>query len=934
MADADGGDAGVEAPADAPVAEGTVAVQYTLSAQADQVNSDAAVSDPDTGKIPDNLVAMEELTKPLLLDACKTRFEAKATYTFVADILVAVNPYQWIDMYGKQYKARYDPTKALCPVPHVYAVAQRAAKNLRLLNRDQVCIVSGESGSGKTETAKLFMHHLLQYSAGGGAKAKSLEHKILESQPLLEAFGNAKTGLNDNSSRFGKYIEVRFVGMDEVQGAGVRKYLLEKSRVVNQAEGERNFHVFYYLTEGAPAALKAKLNIKGCQDYAYSATTAAIDKPEDWFNELDKSLKVLGFSDTEMMSLWKAIVAILKIGQVEFVDVEGSVDDSSTFADKAVAQDLADTLGVDIDKLENGLTTKHMVILKDIAHKPLNAALARMNRDTLAQNMYDNLFSWITDSLNVKLASADDETETRAVSVLDIFGFENFARNEFEQMFINTANEKLQQYFIDHIFTYEVKELREEGIRAPKVDYTTNVEQVDLLLGERGIFALLDEQTKVPNSDDKSTLLKMHAELSSHGSYDNLRKSPLQFQITHYAGSVKYEASGLLEKNRNAPSLGIASMMKSSSDDMIKALFKSSETTEDRVDKDAEMAKALKSGDRGFMRRQSQRKRFGVKKESVAAAPKPVTKMPLWKLKNMAAAGKVPEAPKKKKLARVGSDKRRAGLTTLSAAFKYSLEALMEMLNVATPHFVRCIKPNMTKSAGVFDGPLVQKQLNYTGVLETTKIRQNGYPLRVTFEDFCDRYRDVCIPAGYKIPYGTHESSVLRILQSADLHGWGKGKTKMFLKYEHINVLVDILEGKKRAANEERAKLAAEQAKKDAELAEIEAKREIERAKIRAAAEAQPKSKKVADSMNWQEEMAKQKELRKQRAAQKIIDDAIAAKKAAEIAAAEAALPADSDLNDCDTFESSAFKPNVCRNCYVKKELCGGWRAENFGQPI
>jgi hypothetical protein len=234
-------------------------------------------------------------------------------------------------------------------------------------------------------------------------------------------------------------------------------------------------------------------------------------------------------------------------------------------------------------------------------------------------------------------------------------------------------------------------------------------------------------------------------------------------------------------------------MMKSSSNPMIASLFKSSETTEERMEKDQQMSKALKSGDRGFMRRESQLKRFGGRKkkeqEEKRVAVRPKKKLAPWQIANMRGP-QVEEKKEKPKLKRESSEKRRAGLTTLSSAFKGSLDALMEMLNLATPHFVRCIKPNMTKSAKVWDAEIAQKQLNYTGVLETTKIRQNGYPLRVTFEDFCDRYRDVCIPPTYRLTAGIYESTALRILQSADLHGWGKGKTKMFLKYVFATIVV------------------------------------------------------------------------------------------------------------------------------------------------
>lgn len=338
---------------------------------------------------------------------------------------------------------------------------------------------------------------------------------------------------------------------------------------------------------------------------------------------------------------------------------------------------------------------------------------------------------------------------------------------------------------------------------------------------------------------------------------------------------------GFLEKNRNNPSLGIASALKGSTNSMVVALFKSSETTEERLAKDKQIKEAIRTNDQTFMRRDTQKARFGKRAAKPAEKEKPKKKLAPWQIKNLEGKGIKVDEPKKRRLKRVGSEKRRAGLTTLAAAFKGSLDDLMLMLNAATPHFVRCIKPNMTKTAKEFDAPMVQKQLNYTGVLETTKIRQNGYPLRLTFGEFCDRYRDTCIPATYKLTSGMFESSALRILQSADLHGWGKGKTKMFLKYEHVNVLVNIMEGKKKAANEERAKAKAIQDKIDAEAREIERLREIEVAKIRAAAEAQPQSKQVTSSLSWQEEMEvakkKKKEAAERRKKQEEADAAAAA---------------------------------------------------------
>ena len=688
-------------------------VETALSAQLeDEDDDDSEIVDKDIS-VPDNLVAMEDMTDKSLLEAIKKRYKANIIYTFVADILLAVNPYRLIKVYGKKYKERYDPTSPIMPKPHVFAIAQAAAKNLKLLKRNQVCLISGESGAGKTETAKQFMNHLLHFSGGGAGDQNALERKILESQPVLEAFGNAKTGLNDNSSRFGKFMEVLYED-EAVIGARISKYLLEKSRVVAQAEGEKAYHIFFYLTNGCDDTLRNALDIGRSSEYKFLAATETDTDDILRYKELVGTMEVLGFLAEEIRSMWTILAVILKAGQLVFEDNVGSTDDSSSFADGAVGADIASILQVDATVFEDALTTKHIVTAGETFHKPLDASKACESRDTFVQNMYDNLFAWLTRRLNTILApETSSAAEYLSVGVLDIFGFENFENNSFEQLCINTANEQLQFFFNQHIFQWEMKELKQEGVKAPAVEYKDNASQVELLLGKPvGVFSVLDEQVKVPRATDQTTITKLHKTLADDDNYDDMHTDQIQFQVTHYAQAVKYQIKGFLDKNRNARSIGLVEMVQSSKLELAARLFDAEESTSDRI--------------------------AGSRRGSKAALGKGLKKRKTLKQRASKFFGRG------KKASTRGQDTRakKAHLNTLGAEFRSSLCDLMLKLTASQPHFVRCIKPNLLKAPGQFDGPMVNKQLTYTGVLATTKIRANGYPLRLKFGEFIER----CVP--------------------------------------------------------------------------------------------------------------------------------------------------------------------------------------------
>jgi myosin-3 len=670
-----------------------------------------------------------------------------------------------------------------CNIPHIYALAQSASKNLRLMKKSQVCLISGESGAGKTETAKQFMNHLLCFSGDHGSTGSqsALERKILESQPLLESFGNAKTGLNDNSSRFGKFMEVVYDSAGDVLGARIQKYLLEKVRVVSQSPGETNYHIFFYCVSGAPPAIQSQMKSLPAHQYKFLSPCESTTDDAERYKELIGTMTVLGFEDDEIEEMQMIISAVLLAGNLEFIDSPGATDDSSEFADAVVAEDLAQLLMVDREILEDALTTKHIVTAGETFHKPLNADQAREARDTFAQNTYDNLFSWVTSRLNQILGDglgAGTSVGEMSVGVLDIFGFENFKTNSFEQLCINTANEQLQYFFNQHIFKWEIDEMKREGIRGQTIEFTDNADQVAMLLGTpNGIYAMMDEQAKIPKSNDDTCLSKFHSQLSDKPCYDNLHQHREEFKLSHYAGDVTYQVKNFVLKNRNAPSLGVVGMMQTSTMTLCKAIYQSQESTNDR-----KKGGGIQKG-KTFKQRAS--KFFGRGKSK---------KMSKKGVNNFS-----------------GTRTRKARAATLGGEFRLSLQDLMAKLETSMPHFVRCIKPNLQKKPGVLDQPMVGKQLKYTGVMETTKIRAQGYPLRLKFEDFIDRYRSVCYPPNQKLR--PDPSTCQRILQAAGCHGWQRGKTKLFLKYPHIKALVAILD-KKAAEEADRLEAIAEATRK------------------------------------------------------------------------------------------------------------------------
>ncbi|XP_023391322.1 unconventional myosin-VIIa [Pteropus vampyrus] len=552
----------------------------------------------------EDMIRLGDLNEAGILRNLLIRYRDHLIYTYTGSILVAVNPYQLLSIYSPEHIRQYTNKKIGEMPPHIFAIADNCYFNMKRNSRDQCCIISGESGAGKTESTKL----ILQFLAAISGQHSWIEQQVLEATPILEAFGNAKTIRNDNSSRFGKYIDIHFNKRGAIEGAKIEQYLLEKSRVCRQAPDERNYHVFYCMLEGMSEDQKKKLGLGQATDYNY-----------------------------------------------------------------------------------------------------------------LAMGIYGRLFVWIVDKINAaiyKPPSQEVKNSRRSIGLLDIFGFENFAVNSFEQLCINFANEHLQQFFVRHVFKLEQEEYDLETIDWLHIEFTDNQDALDMIANKpMNIISLIDEESKFPKGTDTTMLHKLNSQHKLNSNYIPPKNNhETQFGINHFAGVVYYESQGFLEKNRDTLHGDIIQLVHSSKNKFIKQIFQ------------ADVA--------------------------------------------------------------MGAETRKRS-PTLSSQFKRSLELLMRTLGACQPFFVRCIKPNEFKKPMLFDRHLCVRQLRYSGMMETIRIRRAGYPIRYSFVEFVERYR-VLLP-GVKPAYkqddlrGTCQRMAEAVLGTHD--DWQIGKTKIFLKDRHDTLL-------------------------------------------------------------------------------------------------------------------------------------------------
>ncbi|XP_059516951.1 myosin-IIIa [Myotis daubentonii] len=708
----------------------------------------------------DDLATLEVLDEHTVSEQLEKCYSRDQIYIYVGDILLALNPFQSLGLYSKEHSKLYIGAKRTANPPHIFAVADLGYQSMVTYNSDQCIVISGESGAGKTESAHLLVQQL---TVLGKANNITLQEKILQVNNLVEAFGNACTIINDNSSRFGKYLEMKFTSSGAVVGAEIYEYLLEKSRVVHQALGEKNFHVFYYIYAGLAEKKKLahyKLPENKPPRYLQNDHLRTV---QDMMNNsfyksqyelIEQCFKVIGFTMEQLGSVYSILAAILNVGNIEFSSVatEHQVD-KSHISNLAALENSASLLCIQSDELQEALTSHCVVTRGETIIRPNTVEKATDVRDAMAKTLYGRLFSWIVNRINSLLkhdTSPSGNGDELSIGILDIFGFENFKKNSFEQLCINIANEQIQYYFNQHVFAWEQNEYVNEDVDARVIEYEDNRPILDMFLQKpMGLLSLLDEESRFPKATDQTLIEKFEDNLKSQYFW-RPKRMELSFGIHHFAGKVLYNASGFLAKNRDTLPTDIVLLLRSSENSVIRQLVNHPLT------KTGNLPHSKTKNIINYQMRTSE-KSINLTKGETGETTRHARETTNMKTQ------------------------------TVASYFRYSLMDLLSKMVVGQPHFVRCIKPNNERQARKYDKEKVLLQLRYTGILETARIRRLGYSHRILFANFIKRYQVLCYKWSEEPPVSPDTCAA--ILEKAGLDNWALGKTKVFLKYYHVEQL-------------------------------------------------------------------------------------------------------------------------------------------------
>ncbi|XP_064584268.1 myosin heavy chain, skeletal muscle, adult-like isoform X3 [Zonotrichia leucophrys gambelii] len=715
----------------------------TLTVKEDQIFS---MNPPKYDKIED-MAMMTHLHEPAVLYNLKERYAAWMIYTYSGLFCVTVNPYKWLPVYNPEVVLAYRGKKRQEAPPHIFSISDNAYQFMLTDRENQSILITGESGAGKTVNTKRVIQYFATIAASGDKKKEeqssgkmqgTLEDQIISANPLLEAFGNAKTVRNDNSSRFGKFIRIHFGATGKLASADIETYLLEKSRVTFQLKAERSYHIFYQIMSNKkPELIDMLLITTNPYDYQFVSqgeiTVASINDQEELM-ATDSAIDILGFSADEKTAIYKLTGAVMHYGNLKFKQKqreEQAEPDGTEVADKA-----AYLMGLNSADLLKALCYPRVKVGNEYVTKGQTVQQVYNSVGALAKAVYEKMFLWMVVRINEQL----DTKQPRQyfIGVLDIAGFEIFDFNSLEQLCINFTNEKLQQFFNHHMFVLEQEEYKKEGIEWEFIDFGMDLAAcIELIEKPMGIFSILEEECMFPKATDTSFKNKLYDQhLGKSSNFQKPKpakgKAEAHFSLVHYAGTVDYNITGWLEKNKDPLNETVIGLYQKSSVKTLALLFASYEA----------------SGGGG-----------GGKK---------------------------------------GGKKKGSSFQTVSALFRENLNKLMTNLRSTHPHFVRCIIPNETKTPGAMEHELVLHQLRCNGVLEGIRICRKGFPSRVLYADFKQRYKVLnasAIPEGQFID---SKKASEKLLSSIDVdHTQYKfGHTKVFFKAGLIGVLEEMRDEK------------------------------------------------------------------------------------------------------------------------------------------
>ncbi|EFB17612.1 hypothetical protein PANDA_009961, partial [Ailuropoda melanoleuca] len=709
----------------------------TVTVKEDQVMQQ---NPPKFDKIED-MAMLTFLHEPAVLYNLKERYASWMIYTYSGLFCVTVNPYKWLPVYNAEVVAAYRGKKRSEAPPHIFSISDNAYQYMLTDRENQSILITGESGAGKTVNTKRVIQYFAVIAAIGDRSKKeqtpgkgTLEDQIIQANPALEAFGNAKTVRNDNSSRFGKFIRIHFGATGKLASADIETYLLEKSRVIFQLKAERDYHIFYQiLSNKKPELLDMLLITNNPYDYAFisqgETTVASIDDAEELM-ATDNAFDVLGFTSEEKNSMYKLTGAIMHFGNMKFKQKqreEQAEPDGTEEADKS-----AYLMGLNSADLLKGLCHPRVKVGNEYVTKGQNVQQVAYATGALAKAVYERMFNWMVTRINATLETK--QPRQYFIGVLDIAGFEIFDVRELPLPGLMGDNEKLQQFFNHHMFVLEQEEYKKEGIEWEFIDFGMDLQAcIDLIEKPMGIMSILEEECMFPKATDMTFKAKLYDNhLGKSNNFQKPRnikgKQEAHFSLIHYAGTVDYNILGWLQKNKDPLNETVVGLYQKSSLKLLSSLF-----------------------------------------ANYLGADAPIEK------------GK-------------GKAKKGSSFQTVSALHRENLNKLMTNLRSTHPHFVRCIIPNETKSPGVIDNPLVMHQLRCNGVLEGIRICRKGFPNRILYGDFRQRYR-ILNPAA--IPEGQFIDSrkgAEKLLGSLDIdHNQYKfGHTKVFFKAGLLGLLEEM----------------------------------------------------------------------------------------------------------------------------------------------